>query len=37
MAKDKSEKKRKHVSGAPAEAEEDVEMEVSSCYAFLEG
>jgi hypothetical protein len=37
MAKDKSEKKRKHVSDAvPAEAEEDVEMKVSSGYACLE-
>ncbi len=37
MAKDKSEKKTKHVSGAaPAEAEEDVEMKVSSGYACLE-
>ena len=36
MAKDKSEKKRKHISGAPAEVEEDVEMEVSSCYSILE-
>ena len=37
MAKDKSEKKKKHVSDAvPAEAEEDVEMKVSSGYAYLE-
>ena len=37
MAKDKSEKKRKHVSDAvPAEAEDDVEMKVSSGYACLE-
>jgi hypothetical protein len=37
MGKDKSEKKTKHVSGAvPAEAEEDVEMKVSSGYACLE-
>lgn len=37
MAKDKSEKKRKHVSdAAPAEAEEDVEMKVSGGYACLE-
>jgi len=37
MAKDKSEKKKKHVSDAvPAEAEEDVEMKVSSGYACLE-
>jgi hypothetical protein len=37
MAKDKSEKKKKHASDAvPAEAEEDVEMKVSSSYAFLE-
>jgi hypothetical protein len=37
MAKDKSEKKSKHVSGAvPAESEEDVEMKVSSGYACLE-
>ena len=37
MAKDKSEKKKKHVSGAvPAEAEEDVEMKVSGSYACLE-
>jgi hypothetical protein len=34
MAKDKS---KKHVSDAvPAEAEEDVEMKVSSSYACLE-
>jgi hypothetical protein len=37
MAKDKSEKKTKHDSGAvPAEAEGDVEMKVSSGYACLE-
>ena len=36
MAKDKSEKKKKNVSDAPAEAEEDVEMKVSSGYACLE-
>ncbi len=37
MAKDKSEKKKGHVSDAvPAEAEEDVEMKVSSNYACLE-
>jgi hypothetical protein len=37
MAKDKSEKKSKHDSGTvPAEAEEDVEMKVSSGHACLE-
>jgi hypothetical protein len=37
MAKDKSEKKSKHVSDiVPAEAEEDVEMKVSSSYACVE-
>lgn len=36
MAKDKSEKKKRHASDAiPAEEEEDVEMKVSSNYACL--
>jgi hypothetical protein len=36
MAKDKSEKKKRHASDAvPAEDEEDVDMKVSSDYACL--
>ena len=36
MAKDKSEKKKRHASDAvPAEAEQDVEMKVSGHYACL--
>ena len=36
MAKDKSEKKKRHASDAiPAEEEEDVEMKVSSNFACL--
>jgi hypothetical protein len=36
MPKDKSEKKKRHVSDAvPEEAEDDIEMKVSSDYACL--